>query len=160
MGRNEGVMDVMDVMEMWRGLRAWAYRAGRLGAIGLAVGGCPAEDEEPPPDTGAEDASTDADSDAGTEASGGDVPWSGVECETETCMGSDFCFQPASYCSGPCVDNYRDLVTPPRRCEPLPESCDPENPASCLYQELCDLGEGSFYDGQLRCFDSADCYCE
>lgn len=136
--------------------------------VALCMIGCPATDEDmPSSDSGADsgetgtETGTEAETDASSSTSGGEavVPWSDVECDMEVCEGSDLCFKPPSYCTGPCVDNYQDLVSPPGRCEPFPADCDPSNPISCLFETFCDGQEGSFYDGQLSCHGAADCYC-
>jgi hypothetical protein len=149
--------------------------------VALCMTGCPATDDDmPSSDSGADSGGTETETeteaetatetetetatatDASSSTSEGEavVPWSDVECDMEVCEGSDICFKPASYCTGPCEDNYQDLVSPPRRCEPFPTDCDPSNPISCLFETFCDGEEGSFYEGQLSCYGGADdCYC-
>lgn len=156
----------------------------RLGVAMLLAGGCLVEDEDS--DTagnsatqGTSDASTTqgsetqaeeteatsaaSESSSGSSSGGASVPWVDVACGMEMCAGTEVCVQPESYCSGPCVDNYQDLITPPPACQPFPESCDPADPGGCLAGEYCGLSE--FWtlieeDGFLRCESAGgDCYC-
>jgi len=146
--------------------------------LALCMAGCPAaNDDMPAPDGGADSGGTGtetatgtgtgtetaAETDASSTSSGGEasVPWNDLACDMEVCEGSEICFKPVPYCSGPCVNNYRELVTPPRRCEPFPAHCDPLDPGNCIGEALCIGGKGDqFNDGYLICYGPGDCYCE